>query len=88
MKQAHVVITLTVEFEDDGTSLEEQAFDAAKAVIPKDWKAEWEVVWPVFDTPDPKALCAQGIHSWVDATVKLPPYTECTHCGELYGDPE
>lgn len=34
------------------------------------------------------ADCALGIHSWSDAIGKLPPDTKCTHCGELYGNPD
>jgi hypothetical protein len=32
--------------------------------------------------------CADGMHSWVGLTGKLPANTPCDHCGELYGDPE
>jgi hypothetical protein len=32
--------------------------------------------------------CAEGMHSWVNETGKLPPDTACTRCGALYGHPD
>jgi hypothetical protein len=32
--------------------------------------------------------CANGFHSWVTETARLPARTPCDWCGELYGDPD
>jgi len=34
------------------------------------------------------AQCAEGMHSWINATGKLPANTQCTRCREFYGDPK
>lgn len=40
------------------------------------------------DDDDHSADCADGIHSWVNETGKLPADTPCKYCGELYGHPD
>ncbi len=30
--------------------------------------------------------CAGGMHSWVDKVGKLPALTQCTRCGDYYGN--
>lgn len=38
--------------------------------------------------PDADDDCANGLHSWIGETGKLPPDTRCTRCGEPYGNPD
>lgn len=40
------------------------------------------------DCQDSANDCADGMHSWVNETGKLPPDTRCTRCGALYGNPD
>ena len=34
------------------------------------------------------ADCEKGLHSWIHEVGQLPPDTECTICGETYGNPD
>lgn len=44
--------------------------------------------WQALVEPQETDECLEGIHSWVHEKGKLPRYTPCTNCGEIYGDPD
>lgn len=72
---------VVVTYDEAGAQLSE---DACWGYVGGDYAYETLV----SEFPKEDEDCAQGLHSWIDETGKLPADTRCTRCGALYGNPD